>query len=117
MDLALEYLRGILFTGFGWNLLGISQYTNPVLIQIASWGGVAAVSAFIVWMNMGIFLTIRHVEYKGFFLRRTSYFELMLGLIPIALSIVFGLHIIFGEHVIGKPVHVGLFTASIYLSR
>ena len=92
--IALEYLRGILFTGFGWNLLGVSQYTNPVLIQIASWGGVAAVSAFIVWMNMGIFLTIRqYVEYKGFFLRR-PHFELMLGLIPIALSIVFGLSLI-----------------------
>ena len=111
--IALEYLRGILFTGFGWNVLGVSQYTNPVLIQIASWGGVAAVSAFIVWMNMGIFLTIRqYVEHKGFFLRR-PHFELMLGLIPIALSIVFGLQIIFGEYVIGKPVHVGLLQPNI----
>ena len=37
----------------------------------------------------------------------------MLGLIPIALSIVFGLHIIFGEYVIGKPVHVGLLQPNI----
>ena len=34
----LEYVRGTLFTGFGWNALGISQYANPATIQVAEWG-------------------------------------------------------------------------------
>ena len=47
----LEYVRGTLFTGFGWNALGISQYANPATIQVAEWGGVALISAVIVWMH------------------------------------------------------------------
>ena len=54
-----EYLRGILFTGFPWNPLGVSQYANPALIQVAEWGGVHLVSACIVWMNAAIFITFR----------------------------------------------------------
>ncbi|MCX7591335.1 MAG: apolipoprotein N-acyltransferase, partial [Kiritimatiellae bacterium] len=46
-----EYLRASLFTGFPWNALGISQYANLPVIQVAEWGGVYAVSAIIVMFN------------------------------------------------------------------
>ncbi len=51
---ALESLRGWLFTGFPWNGLGISQWENYALIQVASLGGVEAVSFILVLMNLGI---------------------------------------------------------------
>lgn len=41
---ALEYFRSVLFTGFPWNALGVSQYTSPALIQLAGIGGVYMVS-------------------------------------------------------------------------
>ncbi len=41
---ALEFLRARLFTGFPWNLLAVSQYARPGLLQAAAWGGVYAVS-------------------------------------------------------------------------
>ena len=53
-----EYLRSTLATGFPWNALGISQYENLPMIQIASWGGVYAVSASIVVMNAAVSLAI-----------------------------------------------------------
>lgn len=52
----LEYARGILFTGFPWNGLGVSQYRNLALIQCAEWAGVHLVSALIVLVNVALAL-------------------------------------------------------------
>jgi apolipoprotein N-acyltransferase len=50
----LEYIRAFLFTGFPWDLLGISQYQNLSIIQIADVFGVYGISALIVIMNAGL---------------------------------------------------------------
>ena len=49
-----EYLRARLFTGFAWNPVGVSQYHNLTVIQVASLGGVYAVSALVVLMNVAV---------------------------------------------------------------
>jgi len=49
-----EYVRSNVFTGFPWNQLGVSQYRNLAVIQLAEWGGVYAVSALVVVMNTAI---------------------------------------------------------------
>jgi apolipoprotein N-acyltransferase len=51
---ALEFLRSHLFTGFPWNLLGVSQALNPPLIQVASWTGVYGVSFLVVLANAAL---------------------------------------------------------------
>jgi apolipoprotein N-acyltransferase len=51
-----EYLRSTLFTGFSWNALGISQFRQIPIIQVADLGGVYAVSAFVVIVNTAIML-------------------------------------------------------------
>jgi len=53
-----EYLRATLFTGFSWNALGVSQFRNLAIIQVAEFGGVYAVSFVIMLMNTGVALTI-----------------------------------------------------------
>jgi apolipoprotein N-acyltransferase len=55
---ASEYLRAIAFTGFPWNPLGVSQYAQIPLIQIAEWGGVYAVSALMVFVNAATAVTL-----------------------------------------------------------
>ena len=57
----LEYLRSHLLTGFPWNELGVSQFRNLVVIQIAEWGGVYAVSALLVSMNVALALAALRV--------------------------------------------------------
>jgi hypothetical protein len=51
---AAEFLRGILLGGFPWNGIGVTLAQNPTLIQIASIGGVLAVSALVVLANAAI---------------------------------------------------------------
>ncbi|MDD5521465.1 MAG: apolipoprotein N-acyltransferase [Kiritimatiellae bacterium] len=52
-----EYLRSTLFTGFAWNTLGVSQYRLLPIIQVAEFGGVYAVSAFVILINTALMLT------------------------------------------------------------
>lgn len=46
--IALEWVRGWLFSGFAWNMLGVSQYENIPLAQMASWSGVYGISFLMV---------------------------------------------------------------------
>ncbi len=48
---ALEFLRAYLFTGFPWNLLGVSQARNLPLLQAAAFTGVYGVSAVVIFFN------------------------------------------------------------------
>ena len=56
----LEFIRTHLLTGFGWALLGYSQYLTLPVIQIADITGVYGVSFLIVLVNIGIYLMIRN---------------------------------------------------------
>lgn len=49
-----EYLRGAPFTGFGWALLGYTQYKNLFLIQIAEKVSVWGISFLVVLVNTAI---------------------------------------------------------------
>ena len=51
----LEYFQSHLFTGFGWALLGYSQYKNLPLIQIADFSGVYGVSFVIMLINVAVY--------------------------------------------------------------
>ncbi len=81
----LEYFRAILFTGFPWNLLGASQYENPVLLQTARVGGVYGVSFLIVLFNTALALTVQRVwqEIRGGIKGRRWHVELMMGLLAL----------------------------------
>ena len=57
--MALEFIRAHLFTGFGWVMLGHSQYKNLWLIQIADTTGVYGVSFLVILVNLLIFETWR----------------------------------------------------------
>ncbi|MDB4349589.1 apolipoprotein N-acyltransferase [Omnitrophica bacterium] len=50
----LEYIRSNLFSGFGWALLGYSQYLNTPVIQISDITGAYGVSFFVMMVNVVI---------------------------------------------------------------
>ena len=103
-----EYLRSILFTGFPWNQLGVSQYRNIPIIQVARWGGVYAVSALVVWINMAIALTLlRYVETRDRWSRR-AHPELMLGFLAVVVAVVQGWRSVRMEHVPTESLRVAI---------
>ena len=52
---ALEYIRGFLFSGFPWELFGYSQYRILSLVQISDITGVYGVSFLIVLANAALY--------------------------------------------------------------
>lgn len=52
---ALEFLRARLFTGFPWNLLGVSQQPLTPVIQVSAWTGVYGVSFLVVYFSVCLF--------------------------------------------------------------
>jgi len=61
----LEYIQAHLFTGFGWALLGYSQYKNLLLIQIADFSGVYGVSFVIMMVNVSVYMSLRGAKRRS----------------------------------------------------
>src|SRR5207244_7306325 len=53
----LEWLRGWVFSGFGWNNLGVALHGNWPLIQITELTGVAGLSFMIAFANVIVLTT------------------------------------------------------------
>jgi apolipoprotein N-acyltransferase len=109
-----EYLRGVLFTGFAWNPLAVSQCLNLAVAQLAAWGGVAAVSALVVWMNAAIAVTVIHyIEHRRGLMRR-PHLELMAGFMLLAIAMAAGLRTLnAGQELDGEPFTVALIQPAI----
>jgi apolipoprotein N-acyltransferase len=109
----LEYARSVTASGFPWNPLGAGQYRNPILIQIASWGGVYAVSALMILVSTGVALTLlRYVDLRGRWSRR-PHGELFIALAALAAALAFGLHEIRKDTRGGATLRVALIQTNI----
>jgi len=61
---SLEFIRTSFPTGFGWLLLGYSQYKDILFIQIADIAGVYGVSFLIIMVNIAIYQFIKNIANK-----------------------------------------------------
>ncbi|MBI9019836.1 MAG: apolipoprotein N-acyltransferase [Verrucomicrobia bacterium] len=105
---ASEYVRATFITGFPWNPLGVSQYAQGTLIQIAEWGGVYFLSALMVFVNVASAVTL--LQYISG-LRSSGYrlhVELMSALFLLALASSFGLRVLLAEEASSEPVRAAL---------
>lgn len=57
-----EWLRGVVFTGFGWNSLGVSQGDLLLIAQLAELGGGLMVSWVVAFAGVTLALTARRFE-------------------------------------------------------
>ena len=57
-----EWLRGVVFSGFGWNSLGVSQGDLLLVAQVADLGGVLLVSWVVAFAGLTLALTARRFE-------------------------------------------------------
>ena len=82
----LEFLRGHVFTGFGWNALGIALHGNVPLIQLASLTGVGGLSFLAVLSSAIAVATVRRlmIDARGGKIRAHFDFTLTIALIVAA---------------------------------
>lgn len=86
---ATEWLRGTLFTGFGWNSLGVALHANSALIQITEFTGVGGLSFLITMVNVILVLTVRRLLAEighGRMLRPHYDFAITIALVVLAFS-------------------------------
>ena len=56
---AQEWLRGLVFSGWGWNTLGTALHAQLAIIQIAEFTGVAGLSFLVAFTNVILLTTVR----------------------------------------------------------
>jgi len=83
---AMEWLRGTVFTGFGWNALGIALHENVPLIQLTSLTGVGGLSFLAVMTAAIAVATVKRlaIEARGGKIRAHFDFTLTLALVVLA---------------------------------
>ena len=68
----LEYIQAHLFTGFGWCLIGYSQYKNLPLIQIADFSGVYGVSFVMMMVNVTLYMVLQTIKRRIIYYRKNA---------------------------------------------
>jgi len=90
-----EWLRGVVFTGFGWNSLGVSQGDLLLMAQVADLGGVLLVSWVVAFAGLTLALTARRfeLEIRGSQKWRPRW-DFTAGVIVVGLTMVYGARIL-----------------------
>lgn len=102
-----EWLRSIVFSGWGWNTLGTALHGQLVLIQIAEFTGVAGLSFLVLFTNVILLATLRRFILEIQFRAMRLHFDLTLTMAGIVGIMGFGVHSL-RTHREGKPLNVAL---------
>src|SRR5207248_11093852 len=86
-----EWLRGWVFSGFGWNGLGVALHANWPLVQIAEFTGVAGLSFMVAFAYVILVTTARRLILEARTPTQLPHFELTLTLAAIVGVLTFGL--------------------------
>jgi apolipoprotein N-acyltransferase len=86
-----EWVRGWVFSGFGWNGLGVALHGNWPLIQIAEFTGVAGLSFMVAFANVIAVTTVRRLVLEVSTRTVRPHFDLTLTLATIVGVLTFGL--------------------------
>ena len=107
-----EWVRSWLFSGFGWNGLGIALSANWPMIQIAEFTGVAGLSFVIAFANIIAVTTALRLFHETRTRRMRAHFDLTLTMLAIVGLFAFGLHSI--QHpALAAPLRVAAVQANV----
>lgn len=104
---AQEWLRSVVFSGWGWNTLGTALHGQLVVIQIAEFTGVAGLSFMVAFTNVIALATIRRFILETQVKPMRPHFDLTLTMAGIVGVMGFGLHAIDNRRET-KPLNVAL---------
>ena len=110
---ALEWLRGVVFTGFGWNGLGIALHGNVALIQICEITGVGGLSFLVVMVNMIVVLTLRRLQAELGREKLRPHYDFNLTIALVALTFGFGVRQVFRPAPPSEPLSIAAVQANV----
>jgi apolipoprotein N-acyltransferase len=103
---AVEWLRGTLFSGFGWNSLGVALRHSIPLIQIAGITGTAGLTFLCVLIAATAVITVERLR-REIRLRRTRpHFDFMLAVLLVVLCFGYGVRKITAPPLETTPLRV-----------
>ena len=102
-----EWLRSLIFSGWGWNSLGTALHAQLALIQIAEFTGVAGLSFVVAFTNVILLATVRRFILETQVRPMKPHFDLTLTMAGIVGVMGFGLHCLKNPRE-GKPLNVAL---------
>lgn len=109
----LEWIRGVLFTGFGWNGLGISLHENAALIQICDITGVGGLSFMLVMVNMMIVITVKRLTVEVGRHKLRPHYDFSLTVVMVALVFGYGVRQFFAPPPETEKVNVAIIQANV----
>ncbi len=87
-----EWVRGWLFSGFGWNGLGVALHAQFPMIQAAEFTGIVGISFTVAFVNIIAVTTPIRLFVEARTHRMRPHFDLTLTMIGIVALVAFGLH-------------------------
>lgn len=92
---ALEWVRGWLFSGFGWNGLGVAFHSNLAFIQIVEYTGVGGLTFLAAFTNLIVVITIRRFISEFHLRRFRPHWDFNVTMLLIAGTFIFGVRSLF----------------------
>ena len=91
---SLEWARGWMLSGFGWNKLGLAMHAELPLIQIAEFTGVGGVSFLLVMCNVILLITVLRVRAEIGRTRLRPHFDFALTAALVVLAFGYGMRVL-----------------------
>jgi apolipoprotein N-acyltransferase len=88
-----EWLRSVVFSGWGWNTLGTALHSQLALIQVAEFTGIAGLSFMVAFTNVVAVATVRRFILETQVKPMRPHFDLTLTMAGIVGIMAFGLHV------------------------
>ena len=87
-----EWVRGWLFSGFGWNGLGVALHQSWPAIQVSEFTGVVGLSFALAFANIIAVTTAVRIFVEARTRRMRPHFDLTLTMVGMVALVAFGLH-------------------------
>lgn len=107
-----EWIRGWLFSGFGWNGLGVALHTNWLLIQIAEFTGVTGLSFIVAFANVIAVTTPLRLFFEARTHRMRPHWDLNFTVLAVVGLLVLGWQVVHSPRT-AKPLRVAAVQANI----
>ena len=94
----LEWVRGWLISGFGWNALGVALHNDLPLIQIAEFTGVGGLSFMLVMCNAIGLITVLRIRAEIGRIRLRPHFDFGITVALVVIVFSYGVRVLMREH-------------------